>query len=418
MTRVFFQGRFCGSAAAVAAVALLSWGCGQGVPEPATQIEEGATLAEELAQEMIIVDTHIDVPYRVVEKQEDISQRTEGGDFDYVRARAGGLDAPFMSIYVPASFQETGGAKQKADELIDLVEGFERQWPEKFAIAHSPTQVRQQFQQGLISLPLGMENGAPVEEDLENLAHFHDRGVSYITLTHGKNNQISDSSYDPERPWGGLSPFGREVVAEMNRLGIMIDISHVTDEAFFEVLELSQAPVIASHSSCRRFTADWERNMSDDMIRALAANGGVIHINFGSAFLTEEAYQASQEMWDVVNGFAEEHGLLEDDDEVRDFREEYREEHPTVLADVADVADHIDHVVGLVGSDHVGIGSDFDGVGPSTPTGLKDVSYYPNLIRVLMERGYSKEDLRKIFGENTLRVWEEVEAVAAELGLR
>jgi membrane dipeptidase len=385
------------------------------VPEPATETDEAATIADQLAHEMIIVDTHVDVPYRMEEEQEDISQRTEDGDFDYARARAGGLDAPFMSIYVPADFQETGGAKEKAEELIDLVEGFERQWPEKFAIARSPAEVRQQFQQGLISLPLGMENGAPVEEDLANLGYFHDRGISYITLTHGKNNQICDSSYDTERPWGGLSPFGREVVAEMNRLGIMIDISHVTDEAFFEVLELSSAPVIASHSSCRRFTADWERNMSDDMIRALAANGGVIHINFGSAFLTAEAYEASQEMWDAVNGYAEEHGLSEDDDEVRDFREEYRQEHPPVLADVADVADHIDHVVGLVGVNHVGIGSDFDGVGPSTPTGLKDVSYYPNLIRVLMERQYSEEDLRKIFGENTLRVWEEVEAVATEL---
>lgn len=158
--------------------------------------------------------------------------------------------------------------------------------------------------------------------------------------------------------------------------------------------------------------------MSDEMIVALAAKGGVIHINFGSAFLTEEAYRVSQEMWDVVNGFAEEHGLTEDDAEVREFQREYRERNPPVLAEVTDVADHIDHVVGLVGVDHVGIGSDFDGVGPTTPTGLKDVSEYPNLIRVLLERGYSEEDLAKIFGENTLRVWAEVEAIAAELKVR
>jgi membrane dipeptidase len=262
---------------------------------------------------------------------------------------------------------------------------------------------------------MGMENGAPIGDDLANLVYFRDRGISYITLTHGKSNQISDSSYDEDRVWQGLSPFGRQVVEEMNRLGIMIDVSHVTDEAFDQVLDLTRAPVIASHSSCRSFTGDWERNMSDAMIRRLGENGGVIQINFGSGFLTQEAWESSQAMWDAVGEYREEHNLAEGDEAVEAFAESYRRENPQVLADVTDVVDHIDHAVELAGVDHVGIGSDFDGVGPSTPTGLKDVSYYPNLVRHLLERGYSDDDIRKILGENTLRVWAEVERVAADL---
>jgi len=410
----FSRIRQAGRVALPVLLLLLGIGCGQQQPEVELPEDLEARVSR-LARESIIVDTHIDVPFRLQEEREDISQRTEGGDFDYPRAVEGGLNAPFMSIYTPARLQETGGSKEMADALIDMVEGFEQEWPDKFSVARSPQEVRENFEAGLISLPLGMENGAPVGDDLANLAYFHDRGVRYITLTHGKSNQISDSSYDEERVWHGLSPFGGQVVAEMNRLGIMIDISHVTDEAFDQVLDLSRAPVIASHSSCRSFTGDWERNMSDEMIRRLGENGGVIHINFGSAFLTQEAWEASEVMWDAVEEYREEHDLLEDDPVVETFTEAYREENPTVLADVSDVVDHIDHVVELIGIDHVGIGSDFDGVGPSTPTGLKDVSYYPNLIRHLLERGYSDDDIRKILGENTLRVWSEVERIAADL---
>lgn len=399
--------------AVAGALALLVAACSE--PSSSPSYEDPAARAERLAREIVIVDAHVDVPYRLVEKSEDISRRTAGGDFDYERARIGGLDAPFMSIYVPARFQDIGGAKAEADELIDLVEGFERRWPDKFAVARSPQDVTQNFRQGLISLPLGMENGAPIEDDLANLAHFHARGVRYITLTHSKDNQICDSSFDSARTWSGVSPFGRQVIAEMNRLGIMIDVSHVTDQAFEQVIELSRAPVIASHSSCRRFTPGWERNMSDEGIRALAANGGVLHVNFGSAFLTAAANRQSEAMWQRVNGYLEKHGLELGSPEARAFQQRLREEDPPLLADVTDVADHIDHVVGLVGVDHVGIGSDFDGVGPTTPTGLEDASRYPNLIRVLLERGYTDDEIRRIFGGNTLRVWAEVERIAAEL---
>ena len=370
--------------------------------------------AQRLASESIIVDTHIDVPYRLEEEMADISQETDGGDFDYPRAVAGGLNAPFMSIYVPASFQETGGAKQMAESLIEMVRGFEEQWPDKFAVATSVADVEEQFEAGKISLPMGMENGAPIEDDLANVEHFRDLGIRYITLTHSENNQICDSSYASERTWNGLSPFGEQVVAEMNRTGVMIDVSHVSDDTFYQVLELTEAPVIASHSSCRKYTPGFERNMDDEMIRALAANGGVIGINFGSAFLKEEAFRQGMEMWMAVGAFTEENGLEEGDPRIEEFQKAYLEEHPPVFADIADVIAHIDHVIDLVGIDHVGLGSDFDGVGDSLPTGLKDVSFYPNLVLELLKRGYSEEDVRKILGENFLRVWSEVERVASE----
>ncbi len=367
----------------------------------------------ELAQEMLIVDTHIDVPYRFHDEVEDISARTEGGDFDYPRAAAGGLNAAFMSIYVPAKYQDEGGAKEFADELIDMVEGFESRWPDKFAVARSSADIERHKGQGLISLPLGMENGAPIEGDLDNLRHFAERGIRYITLTHSKNNHICDSSYEDEKKWGGLSPFGREVVAEMNRLGVMVDVSHVSDDAFYQVLEVTSVPVIASHSSCRHFTPGFERNMGDDMIVALAENGGVLQINFGSAFLTEQANKKSKESWAAADRYQEENGLEDGDPKIREFLLEYRRENPMQLADVGIVADHIDHVRDLVGIDHVGLGSDFDGVGPTLPEGLKDVSGFPNLVDTLLERGYSEDDIAKVMGGNLMRVWRAVESAAA-----
>ncbi len=393
--------------------ALFALSCSPPGPPSAPQVDLRSK-AERMAHDLIIVDTHVDVPYRLYEEMEDISVRTEKGDFDYPRARAGGLDVPFMSIYVPASYQKKGGAKDHADMLIDLVEGFEEKWPEKFAIARSTADVRNHFSRGLISLPMGMENGAPVEDDLANLRHFYDRGIRYITLTHSENNQICDSSFAKEKEWNGLSPFGRQVVAERNRLGIMIDVSHVTDDTVEQVMQITRSPVIASHSSCRKFTPGWARNISDEMITLVAGGAGVIQINFGSAFLTEEANKQSTEYWNKVEEFRKQHNLISGDEESKRFEKQYWEEHTRVYADVADVADHIDHVVQLVGIDHVGLGSDFDGVGDSLPTGLKDASEYPNLIHELLKRGYSDADIAKICGENLLRVWTEVEQVARE----
>ncbi|MEX1274734.1 MAG: dipeptidase [Bacteroidota bacterium] len=364
--------------------------------------------ARKFAKQFILVDGHVDIPYRLRHKWEDISKRTETGDFDYVRAKAGGIDAPFMSIYTPSEYEQKGGAKALADTLIDMVYDLAKSHPSKFAVAKSVADVRAQFRRGLISLPMGMENGSPIEKNLANVEYFADRGIRYITLTHGKDNHISDSSYDTTHTWKGLSPFGRKVVAEMNRTGIMIDISHVSDAAFWEVMNVTAAPAIASHSSCRYFTPGWERNMSDDMIKALAKNGGVIMINFGSSFVTEDYRQAEMKMAAALGA----KGITWTSPNAAEETRAYTKNNPLPFPNVSDVVNHIDHVVKLVGVDHVGFGSDFDGVGDTLPIGLKDVSHYPNVIEELLKRGYSDGDIEKICSGNLLRVWSEVEHTA------
>lgn len=375
--------------------------------------------ANRIAQASIIVDTHIDVPYRLEKTPADVSLATESGDFDYPRARKGGLNAAFMSIYTPASLEAEGGAKEAADKLIDIVEGIVEHSPEKFAIARSPSDVRRQFAAGLISLPLGMENGSPIEGDLANLQYFFERGIRYITLAHSLSNHISDSSYDEHRQWNGLSEFGIEVVAEMNRLGIMVDVSHITDDAFWQVIESSSAPVIASHSSARHFTPGFERNMSDDMIKALAEKGGVIQINFGSSFITAEAGDYSTALMEAGKAYAAERPDFSETDLYQQFPAIYAVEHGEMpYATIDNVLDHIDHIVTLTSIDNVGLGSDFEGVGDSLPIGLKDVSAYPGLIEGLLDRGYSEADIQKILGENLLRVWQAVEDYAATTSSR
>jgi membrane dipeptidase len=402
----------------LAGVGIAVLACGGPVEPVVEEAQDPATVAARLAGEAIIVDGHIDVPYRMVDEVEDISQATESGDFDHPRAVAGGLNVPFMSIYIPASHQETGDAKEVADGLIDMVEGFERDAPEKFAVARSVADVRAHREAGLISLPMGMENGAPIET-LEDVAYFAERGIRYITLTHSKDNQICDSSYVPaeERTWQGLSPFGREVVAEMNRQGVMIDVSHISDDTFWQVMEITRAPVIASHSSARKFTPGWERNIGDEMIQKVGENGGVVMINFGSAFLNGEAQKQSEKLWAALGAYmAQNPEAARDSEMMKSFAGEWFEENGAqVWATMDDVVAHISHVVGLAGIDHVGLGSDYDGVGDSLPEGLKDVSGYPNLIAALLEEGYSEGDVIKILGENLLRVWSEVERVAEEL---
>lgn len=370
--------------------------------------------AEQLAQEILIIDTHIDLPYRLHEAPEDVTVETQGGHFDAVRAQRGGLDAAFMSIYVPAKLQEEGGARELADELIDLVESLQTQSPDTFAIARSAADVRSLFEADIFALPLGIENGAAIEDDLTALQHFYDRGVRYITLTHSEPNLISDSSYSDDRRWNGLSPFGREAVAEMNRLGIMVDISHATDEVIRQVLEISAAPVIASHSSCRFFTPGFERNIPDELITAVAQGGGVIQIAFAPGFLTEAAEKQSTELFAMMRQFMAENEVDFGSPEFHDRIEQFYAENPKAVTDVSTVADHIDHVVELAGIEHVGIGSDFDGIS-MTPEGLEDVSAYPNLLAELVRRGYSDGDIRKICGENLLRVWSEVERIAEGL---
>ena len=365
-----------------------------------------------IAKETIIVDGHIDVPYGVKEKWVDVTKATKGGDFDYPRAKQGGLNAPFMSIYIPASLDNSDTSTKLADKLIDYVEAIVGRAPDKFAVATSTAEVEQQFAKGLISLPLGMENGSPIQGDLANLHHFYERGIRYITLAHSQANHISDSSYDLRRKWKGLSPFGKELVQEMNKVGVLIDISHVSDAAFYQAIELSKTPVIASHSSLRAFTPGFERNMDDEMIKALGKNGGVIQINFGSTFVTKRANAWSKNLSAKRKELEEKLG--KDSDELKTAMMAFMKESPFPYATLDTVLDHIDHVVQLIGIDHVGIGSDYDGVGDSLPTDLKDVSAYPNLIQGLINRGYSDQHIVKILGGNFLRVWKANEEYAAK----
>ena len=383
-----------------------------------TETADFTAQARRIAISNIIIDTHIDAPMHLKEEGGDVSLAIEARDFDYPRAVAGGLNSAFMAIYTDPKLEAAGRSREVAEQLIDLMDATAKTSPGKFAIATSPDDVRKHFQAGLISLPKGLENGSPIEGDLANIKHFYDRGIRYITLTHGLSNHISDSSYDENHQWNGLSEFGVEVVREMNRQGIIVDISHVSDDAFWQVMDITAAPAIASHSSARHFTPGFERNMNDAMIKRLAQNGGVIQINFGSSFVTSEARLYASVLSDLRDVYEAEHPDASRAEAKAAVDPGFAEKYgPYPFATIADVLDHIDHVVALTGIDHVGIGSDFDGVGDSLPIGLKDVSSYPNLIEGLLERGYSEADIRKILGENLLRVWSEVEAFATQAAI-
>ena len=382
-----------------------------------------AERAKELAQKFLIVDGHIDLPYRLEAGRdqagaltEDVTNRTDKGDFDFVRAREGGLDVPFMSIYVPAKYQTDGGARQVADDLIDMVEAIATDAPDKFQMVRATSEARSILGTGRVGLALGIENGAALESKLENVDHFFNRGVRYITLTHSKDNAICDSSYDDARTHGGLTDFGKSVVARMNQLGVMIDISHVSDPAFFDVMKLTRAPVIASHSSARHFTPGFERNMSDAMIKLVGENEGVVMINFGSTFISAKSRAHSDARRKVLRAFMAEHQLEWQDPKVQAYKDAYDAKNPFVYADVKDVADHVDHIAKIAGIETVGLGSDFDGVGDTLPTNLKDASMFPKLIEELLRRDYSEADIEKICSGNVMRVWEKVEAVAKHLG--
>lgn len=392
------------------AIALIVWACTGDKQKSAIGSAESrpvdlAAEAEKLAHEFIIVDGHVDLPYRLKKKKEDVSVETEGGHFDYVRAKKGGLDAPIMSIYIPAA-KEMNGAMTLALELISSVEKLTIDHPDKFALAHTPAEIEQNFAKGLISLPMGLENGAPVEGKLENIDLLFKKGIRYITLTHSKDNHISDSSYDQKYTHGGLSPFGYEVIERMNELGIMVDVSHVSDSAFYQSVRHSRAPVIASHSSCRHFTPGFERNVSDDMIRLLANNNGIIMINFGSAFITPSGRELRDNVDKIRAEYEGKPSIIESKiDSLKDL--------PKYMGVLSEIADHFDHVVSVAGIDFVGFGSDFDGV-PVLPLGMEDASKLPDLIHELLKRGYTPADIEKICYKNLFRVWNKVIEIAED----
>lgn len=328
---------------------------------------------------MFVLDSHCDTPSQILSLR-DLSLDNELAHVDYPKLKKGNVDGAFFALYIPASM-DTDDAK---DYLLRLMGGVKRtlaENPDKAALTVSMSQALENKKKGLFSLFLGLENGSPLgdsEDAFENLQKLYNAGVRYITLCHSTSNQICDSCASTTPKWNGLSPFGKRLVAEMNRIGMLVDVSHISDSAFYDVLACSTKPVVATHSSCRAL-ADHPRNMTDDMIRELAARGGVIQINFYPVFLDSEFAARFSSSGDL------------------DL------ERPSYKL----IADHIDHVVSLVGVDYVGIGSDYDGI-EITPDGMEDISTMPKLFDELRSRGYSEEDLEKIAGGNFFRVMEQV----------
>ncbi len=328
--------------------------------------------AAAIHKKSLVIDAHIDVLYHLTRTRSraDLSQRLAAGHFDFIRAQEGGLDASFFAIFVSNRFSaQPNGPYHEAQRLLEHLDRIIAANPQRAEFAHTPDDVLRIANAGKHAVIKSVENGTPIGNDLTRLRQFYQQGIRYLTLCHNEDNQICDSSYDKRRTHRGLSAFGKKVVAEMNRLGMIIDVSHVSDQTFWQVLQLSQSPVLASHSSLRKFRS-FQRNLSDEMLLALKQNGGVACINFGSMFLSDDYRRRKQALQDVIK--------------------------------------HIDYAVQLIGADHVGLGSDFDGV-DELPRGLQDASAYPKITEALLQLGYSEEDIFKINGGNLLRVWRENE---------
>ena len=393
----------------VVALVLAAWTAACTPAEPG--IDERAA---ELARRHLIADTHIDFPIRRHFQPDTVGPMQSVGQFDYPRAVAGGLDVAFMSIFTPASAAEDGTSTDLAHSLIDAMEAIVEDAPDRFGIAACAADVDILRGSGRLALALGMENGSPLGDAGEHLDRFVSRGISYVGLTHSRTNAFSDSSYDTNEPWEGLSPLGVETVRALNDRGVMIDLSHLSDDAAWQVLEHTEVPVVATHSSLRHFIPGFHRNISDAMVEAVGAQGGVVQINFGSDFVS-----ATAQNWAAARrtAFEAAFGASEPDRAERlAFDTEYRRAHPYPYASVETVLDHIDRVVALAGIDHVGLGSDFDGVGDTLPEGLKDVAAFPNLVAGLLRRGYAEDAIARILGGNLMRVWRAVEAYAAARG--
>jgi len=377
---------------------------------PVAQAQDAAT---RLAQDAIIVDTHIDAPGILMDKWADLGVEAKDREFDHPKSRAGGLDVAFMSIYTSPKQDADGSAWQVANQMIDGVEALVQRHPGKFAILASPRDAARLIEGGRVLLPMGMENGAPLGDQLANVQFFFDRGVRYITLAHSANNRLADSSYALEKKWNGLSPFGREVVREMNRVGMIVDVSHLGDASAMEAIQLSRVPVIASHSALRHFTPDFERNISDDIAKAVAARGGVIQIPFGTAFIDPASAADTQAHFRAINDFDRNNAALKAQGQPpKDraaFDTAWDAAHPPRASTLVQVLDQIDYGVKLLGIDHVGIGSDFDGVDGDLPPELKTVADFPHLVAGLQARGYKDADIRKILGGNLLRAWGAIE---------
>jgi len=360
----------------------------------------------------IAVDMHADTVQRVLDENVDLQKQLSDGHLDAVRAKAGGLDAQFFSIWVEPQLFGGGGARaiKRADDQIAAVRGLAENHPETWQLATTAAEVRRAAADGKIAALLGLEGGYAIDERLENVERYYKMGVRYMSPAWSVSTSWAGSSGDEVGATRGLNEFGREVVREMNRLGIMVDVSHVSDKTFWDIVNTSTKPVIATHSACRAI-ADVPRNLTDDMIRALAKTGGVVNVIFYPEHVEPGWSQKKKQLDSEIAGLVQRASENEPGDAVhkklardRVRQEQYAKRLPKVT--VSRIVDHIDHIVKLVGIDHVGIGSDFDGV-QATPADLSTVADLPNLTRELLKRGYTEDDVDKILGGNMLRVMEQ-----------
>src|SRR6266404_4002071 len=364
----------------------------------------------------IVLDTHDDTTQRFFTTDYDIGKRNPDGHVDIPRMREGGMNAIFFSIWIDGRIMGPP-AVQKALDQIDAVHENVRKFSKDMVFARTAAEVRSAHAQGKIAALMGVEGGHMIGNDIRMVRIFGDLGVRYMTLSHFYNDEWADSSTD-KPAHNGLTDAGKDIVREMNRQGIMVDISHVSDKTFYDALEVSKAPLIASHSSCRAL-CNHVRDMSDDMIKALAAKGGVIHINYERSFIDQAYKDASEKLsGGVVAAFDQFKKECGDDQECFGRKMAEQEKRATAEGKLPHVSwerivDHIDHAVKLVGADHVGLGSDFDGA--TMPEGMEDCSKLPKITEALMRKGYSGDDIRKILGGHTLRVMEQTEKVSREL---
>jgi membrane dipeptidase len=386
----------------------------------ALKAEEPEKQVMEIHQKAWTVDTHCDTPMALLNQEFDIGKRNEPpkSRVDFVRMKEGGLDAIFFAAFTgqrERTPENTEVAWKKAHQMIDATYEVCQKYGELAEVATSSADAARIEAAGKRAVYIGLENGFPLGTDLSRVKAFYDRGVRYITLCHSQNNDICDSSTDRKGPeHNGLSPFGKKVVKEMNQRGMLIDVSHISDKSFFDVVKLSKAPVIASHSSVRAI-ARHPRNLSDDMIRALAENGGVIQICLLDDYVkdpdsTTVHFQKMKELLEIYDTRFE----SMNEEEKQAFRElwwETERKYQKKLPTVKDLVDHIDHVKKLVGIDFVGIGSDFDGGGGLAD--CQDVSQFPNITREMLQRGYTEEEIVKVWGGNFLRAFQKAEELAA-----
>lgn len=384
-------------------VVLFPQGCS---PHSANRKEDRPLTAAELHRQAVVVDMHADSLQRVLMSGVDLGTKLDSGHLDIPRMKEGGVDAEFFAVWVDSSYQGAA-AVQRALRLIDSMYSVLEKYPDQMALALNCSDIERLHREGKLAALLGVEGGHAIAGDLGVLRMFHRLGVRYLTLTWSNTNAFADSSGDQPR-WKGLNDLGRKVVAEMNRIGMMIDVSHVSDESFWDVLSVTTQPVIASHSSARALQ-DVPRNLSDEMLKAVGRNGGVVGINFYSSFLSADYARREREGDSAWPGVRELMKKFKGDADRVAWERYRRSETPSAVdpPPFEVLIDHIDHVAKVAGVDHVGLGSDFDGM-DSMPAGLSDVRDLPKITQALIKRGYSEEEIRKILGENFLRVLNEV----------